>query len=180
MSEPEPGPKGWKSLIIYEMKEYFFNFVFLAFYFVSFASYRRLILAGSPEEILGWWAPLIEAAVLAKVVMIGDALHLGRRLNHHYLLISAFYRTFVFGLFAGCCKILETYVAGNFHHESWTTSLHHLTSQGWPEILGSSLIVVVAFLPFFTYKELESVIGAGRLRGILFGAKVPEGDLVAK
>ena len=56
----------------------------------------------------------------------------------------------------------------------------HLTSQGWPEILGSSLIVVVAFLPFFTYKELESVIGARRLRGILFGAKVPEGDLVAK
>lgn len=178
MSDSEPTPKSWKSWIADEMKEYYFNFLFLAFYFVSFASYRRLLLEAAHAQlpILGWWAPLIEAAILAKVVMIGDAFHLGRRFNYESLLATAFVRTWIFGLFAGVCKVLESFVEGHLHHLTMAESLHRLANQGWPEILGSSLIVVVAFFPFFCYKELEGLIGKNKLRGLLFGARLGPAD----
>ena len=42
-------------------------------FLIAFAWYRRLILASYHIQYLGYWAPVIETAILAKVIMIGDA-----------------------------------------------------------------------------------------------------------
>ena len=70
---------GWKSKIVDEMVEYFLNFVYLAFFLVAFTWYRRLILAEYAISYSNYWVPLIEAAVLANVIMVGDLMRLGRR-----------------------------------------------------------------------------------------------------
>ena len=61
------------------MVEYYLNFVYLAFFLVAFTWYRRLTLAEYDIQFLEYWVPLIEAAVLAKVIMVGDLLGLGQR-----------------------------------------------------------------------------------------------------
>jgi hypothetical protein len=62
--------------------EYWINFVYLVFFLVAFIWYRRLILAEYHVQYTNYWFPLIEAAVLAKVIMVGDLLRLGLGLEH--------------------------------------------------------------------------------------------------
>ena len=54
---------------------------------MAFLWYRRLILAEYHVSYTHYWFPLIEAAVLAKVIMVGDILGLGRGLEHKPLIL---------------------------------------------------------------------------------------------
>src|SRR5689334_12154902 len=94
--ETESKAQKWRTILRHEMFEYLFNFAFLSFFLVSFAWYRRLILATYDIEYTGYWAPLIEAAVLAKVILIGDALRIGHRLRNWPLAVPTIYRTVMF------------------------------------------------------------------------------------
>ena len=93
---------GWKRKIVDEMVEYYLNFVYLAFFLVAFAWYRRLILAEYDILYLNYWAPLVEAAVLAKVIMVGDMVRLGRGLERQPLLVPTLFRTVLFSVWVGC------------------------------------------------------------------------------
>ena len=70
---------------------------FLFFFFGSFTTYRRLVLA---EYQIGYfeygWA-LLKALVLAKVILIGEILHLGERFHDRPLLVSTLWKTLMFG-----------------------------------------------------------------------------------
>src|SRR5512147_3179960 len=98
---------GWKRKVVDEMVEYYFNFVYLAFFLVAFAWYRRLILAEYDILYLSYWAPLIEAAVLAKVIMVGELLPMGRRPKAPPLLVPTLFRTVLFSVWVGLFRILE-------------------------------------------------------------------------
>lgn len=149
-----------------EMFEYYFNFVFLAFFLVAFAWYRRLTLAEFHIKYFGYWGPLIQAAVLAKLIMIGDVMRMGRRFRDRPLIVTTFYRTAVFGVFVGLFTILEHIVGALFHGKAIAEAFTDIASRGWNELLASSLLVVVAFFPFFAYRELERVLGARKLRSL--------------
>src|SRR5579883_997862 len=94
--QTESKAQRWQRILVHEMFEYFFNFAFLAVFLVAFAWYRRLILAAHHIQELGYWAPLIESAILAKVIMIGDALRIGRSFQNRPLAVTTVYRTVVF------------------------------------------------------------------------------------
>ena len=70
---------GWKHKIIHEMKEYWINVIYLAVFFAAFTWYRRLILAKHDIIYLNYGVSIIEALILAKVILIGNALHIGSR-----------------------------------------------------------------------------------------------------
>src|SRR5215831_993022 len=98
-NQTKPAPKRWKQILAHEMTEYLINFALLAFFLVAFAWYRRLLLASYKIEYTGYWAPLIEAAILAKVIMIGEIFHMGRRFRNWPLAVATIYQTVVFSLF---------------------------------------------------------------------------------
>ena len=55
---------------------------------------------------------MIEALILAKVVMIGDVLRLGRRLEHKPLIYSTLLKTVVFTIFVAAFTLLEHVIQG--------------------------------------------------------------------
>ena len=93
MDDTNKKKAGWKQKILHEMVEYYINFVYLALFLIAHIWYRRLILAEYHIVYTNYWWPLIEAAVLAKVIMVGDILRLGRGLEHRSLIMPTLYRT---------------------------------------------------------------------------------------
>ena len=79
MNDANTKRAGWKSKAIHEMTEYYIIFMYLAIFFGLFTWYRRLILAEYQISYLHYGAAVIKALVLAKVIMVGRALRLGRR-----------------------------------------------------------------------------------------------------
>ena len=167
-----PRSAGWKRKIVDEMVEYYLNFVYLAFFLVAFAWYRRLILAEYDILYLNYWAPLVEAAILAKVIMVGDMVRLGRGLERKPLMVPTFLRTVVFSLWVALFSVLERTVRGLLHGKGLTAGLAELLSEGRYELVGQCVVILCAFVPFFAFKELEGVLGKDKLRDLFWRREV--------
>ena len=159
---------GWKQKIAHEMAEYWINFVYLAVFFGMFTWYRRLILAEYQIIYLHYGVALAEAAILAKVIMLGDILRLGRGLEDKPLIFPTLYKTAIFGVWVGAFSVIEHMISGFLHGKGLAGGFDELVSKGRYELLAGCLVTFFALIPFFAFKELERVLGEGRIRGLLF------------
>lgn len=168
MNEVRTKRAGVKEKVVHEVIEYWINFAYVAFFLVAFTWYRRLVLAEYHILYTNYWFPLIEAAVLAKVIMIGDLLRLGRRLDQQPLIIPTLYRTVVFSLWIAVFSILEATIRGLIHRQGFLGGLQELANKNWHEWLAGCVVAFVAFIPFFAFRELELVLGEGKLRSLFW------------
>ena len=67
--------------------------------FAAFTQYRRFILAAYDITYTNYGFTVIKALILAKVIMIGAVLRLGRGLEQKPLIYPTLYKTAVFTLF---------------------------------------------------------------------------------
>src|SRR5215510_13026256 len=141
MNDVHMKPAGWRQKLVHEMVEYYLNFVYLAFFLVAFTWYRRLTLAEYHIQFLEYWVPLIEAAVLAKVIMVGDLLGLGRGLENKPLIWPTFYRTVMFSVWVGVFSVLEETVRGLLHGQGLMGGVAELASKGRYELLAKCLVI---------------------------------------
>jgi hypothetical protein len=167
-NQAESRGQKWRAILVHEMFEYFFNFAFLAVFLVAFAWYRRLILAAYRIHYLDYWAPLIEAAILAKVIMIGDALRIGRSFQNRPLAIITLYRTVVFSVLVVLFSFAEHIVGAMIHGKTAGDGVGEIANKGIDEVLAWCVLILAAFLPFFAMKEVERVFGAEKVRGVFF------------
>jgi len=160
--------EGWKQKAKREFIRYWINVAYLAVVFGLFAWYRRLILAQYEIKYLKYGVAVVEALVLAKVILIGDALGLGRKLfKDKPLIYPTLYKSVIFSVFVGIFAVLEGTVDGLFKGEGWRGWLIEMQDEGKYEFLARCLMVFVVFIPFFAFKELAGLLGEGKL-GKLF------------
>ena len=141
---------------------------FLAAVFVSFLTYRRLISREFGVTSFHYGVAIIEALIVAKVILIGKAIGIGGKPTRRALLMAALRDSVIYAVLVGIFAILEHIVEGLFHHKTLAESLQEFLDQGVYEILGRTLIVFVAFVPFFTLWELNRVLGERKLLDLLF------------
>jgi hypothetical protein len=166
---------GWKQKIVHEMTEYWINFVYLAVIFFTFTSYRRLILAEYQVSYVNYGIALIEAAVLAKIILLGEAARIGRKHEDKPLIVSTLYKTIVFAIWVIGFKVLEHVIGGLLRGKGLAGGFHDLISKDGYEILANALVMISAFVPFFAIKELGRVLGREKLRALFFRRRVATG-----
>lgn len=153
-----------KEKTVEEFKLYWTVFIFLALMFSAFTTYRRLILGEVGVNYGHYGAGLIEAAVIAKVLLIGDAMKLGRRIEKHALIISVLVKSVLFALFVAAFNVIEHAIEGLYHKQSWSTIVSHpFEAKNTNELLARSLVLVVTFIPFFALWETARVLGPGKM-----------------
>ena len=169
MSRSDKKKGSLKQKIFHEMAEYWINVVYLTFVFAAFTQYRRLVLAAHDIMYTNYWVAVIEALILAKVIMIGDVLHLGRRLEQKPLIFPTLLKTVVFSLFVGIFTIIEHVIKGLWNGMGVTGGVVEFFGKGQHELLAGCLIVFVAFIPFFAFRELGRALGEeGKIWGLFF------------
>jgi hypothetical protein len=168
MNEANTKRAGWKSKAIYEMTSYYIIFMYLAVFFSLFTWYRRLILAQYQISYLHYGVSVIQALVLAKVIMVGRAMHLGRRFKDHPLILPSLYKAVVFTIFVALFGVVEHTITGLLHGKGIAGGFEELMSTGSYELLARCMVTFVAFIPFFAFDELERVLGEGKLGKLFF------------
>ena len=169
MTVEKKNKAGWKQKLFHEMVEYWINFVYLAVFFGVMIIYRRLILAQYQINYLHYGVAVIEAAVLAKIILIAKVMRLGgRKYEDKPLIVSTFYKTIIFSIFVIGFKIIEHLLRGLLHGKGLVGGLQDLISKGWNEVLAYVLVVFFAFIPFFAFKELGRVLGEEKIRALFF------------
>ena len=162
MSSPGGNKGKLKKKILHEVKIYWIYVVYLSLVFAAFTQYRRLILADVGITYTNY-------GILAKVIMIGDVLHFGRRLESKPLIVPTLLKTVVFTLFVGLFVFIESAIKGLIKGKGAVEGVMEFLEKGPYEVLAGGLIIFAAFIPFFALRELNRVLGGeGEILALFF------------
>ena len=89
MGADSPQKKTVKQKVVHEFEEVAILTAYLAFFFCALATYSMLLLGKFHISYFAYGTALINALVIAKVILIGDTLHAGTRYERKALLHSA-------------------------------------------------------------------------------------------
>lgn len=142
-------------------------------FFVSFAAYRRLLLGAHESAFFDYGMAIVNALVLAKVILIGDLVGLGKRFENKPLIVSTIFKALVFAGFALIFHALEGIVRSLLHHQTFLGALHTLAVDESGVLLTRGLIFFFAFIPFFALRELRRVVGEDEFRQLFVGKREP-------
>jgi hypothetical protein len=165
-----------KKKIVHEVTEYWINVCYLALVFAVFTQYRRFLLAAHDITYTNYGIAVIKALILAKVIMIGEVIRLGRGLERKPLIYPTLYKTAVFVVFVGVFTVIEHAIKGLWKGIGVTGGLVEWLGRGHHELLANSLAVFVAFIPFFGVKELGRVLGKDKIRALFFRRRSDQGS----
>ena len=162
-----------KRRVVDELEKYLVVAVFLAFFFGSVTTYRRLVLAEYHIGYLEYGWGLVKALILAKVILIGQLFHLGKRFEGRRVIWAILGKTLLFGLLILAFALCEHVISALIHHRGMKEEFTFTTAQGY-ELLARVQLELVALLPLFAFTELDRVLGEGKMASLLFG---PEGKV---
>jgi len=154
-----------KQKAVHEFKQFVGISLYLAFFFCAVATYKMLLLSSFKDSFLNYSFALINALVIAKVILIGEYAHLGKRYEAKVLLLSAVYKAFLFGLLVFGFHLIEEAVKRLLHGENIAGAFSDLRID---ELLGRSLVVFCTFVPFFAFRELRRVLGEDKFHNLFF------------
>jgi len=174
VSSPDKKKGDLKKKIFHEVAEYWINVVYLILMFAAFTQYRRFVLAAHDITYTNYWVAVIEALILAKVIMIGAVLRLGRGLEQKPLIYPTLYKAVVFSLFVGVFTLIEHVIKGLWKGKGLMGGLVDFFGKGSHELLAGCLIIFVALIPFFAVKELGRVLGEDKIRTLFFRKRADE------
>jgi hypothetical protein len=142
--------------------------VYLAVFFVSFDTYKRLLQRDEGVSAFRYGYALFEALIVAKVILIGKAIGIGKNAGRRTVAWAVVRSSLFYGLLVLAFEILEEVVVGLIHHKTLVASFEGFLDRGVHEIAGKGLILFVVFLPFFAFWELSSLVGEKKLFELFF------------
>lgn len=167
---------GLKQRMLAELRTFWIITLYLWVFLGTFTVYRRLILAETGVDYLHYGVALIEALVIAKVILIGRLFGFSRRFEEKPLIVPVLYKTVLFGLLVSLFGVLEHLVDGWLHRQGLLGGLHDLTDIGAYELGARTLTIVVALVPLVAVGEIGRVLGADRLSAMFFSRREAPGD----
>ena len=147
---------------------------YLAAFFVAFLTYRRLISREFGVNSFHYGYALIEAMIIAKVILIGKAMGLGKKDARRTVAFKVLRSSLVYGALVAAFAVLEHVIEGMVHGKTLVASLEAFRDTGIFEILGRGLVLFVAFIPFFAFWELGSLTGETKLFAYFFKKGAPQ------
>ena len=165
-----------KEKALEELREFWIISIYLIVFLGCFNLYRRLVLTDAGVPVFSYGFRLIEALIVAKIILIGEAFGLGRQYENRPLVIAVLRKALLFGVFIAAFNLLERGVEGYFHAgHDWAGALEAIRSVGIYEMLARTLVMMIALIPFFGFVELGRVLGPGKLSALFFGRPEPRG-----
>jgi hypothetical protein len=148
--------KSVKQKVVHEFKEVAILTAYLAFFFCALATYSMLLLGKFHISYFAYGTAIINALVIAKVILIGDALHAGTKYEGRALLYSAIWKAFVFGLLVFAFHILEEMIKQLIHGKDALGAFHEIRLE---DLLSRTVIIFCTFIPLFIFREMKRVLG---------------------
>lgn len=152
-----------------ELKELLLITVFFSVVLGVFNVYRRQILGEAGVSYAHYGITLVEALILAKIVLIGEALNLKLvGADRRSIFEVAVLRSILFAVLVFLFTILERVVEGLIHRMDWASIAHSIVEHGLHEIVARVIMMFAAFLPFFALWELRRRLGPRRFFELWF------------
>jgi hypothetical protein len=158
-----------------EFKRFLGIFLYLWVVFALFSIHESIIRAQHNLDFTAHSFAVINAFVLAKVLLVGEHLRLGARFKEKPLVYPVLYKSLVFSIFLTGFHVAERMIVGMIRGKTFAESFSAIGGGRLWAILSMSALSFVMLIPFFAFRELGRVIGDEELRAIFYGRRTKAG-----
>jgi hypothetical protein len=148
---------------MHEFKELLFITLYLYITIGAVILMKTAVLRTQGIEFAPWGIAIVKAVVLAKFMLIGEAMKIGGRNTTGPLIWPTVQKAFGLLVLLIAMTIIEEAVVGLFHHQSIAASLSDLFGPRLEETLAGYLIMLLVLLPYCAFRVLGEALGEGRL-----------------
>ena len=147
-------------------------FFFVALHVVAYV--RVLMLKGTGVSPLTSMSVLVAALILGKAVLVADLLPIVNRFPEKPLIHNVAWKTTIYLLVSAVVHYLERLIdawrqAGGFV----AANEKLLAEMVWPHFFAIQIVLLVLIAMYCTIHELTRVVGAERMKRIVFGPMPP-------
>jgi hypothetical protein len=167
----------WRNLMVKgvgELKRFLVMFLYLWMVFGLFVLDQQVILAKQNISYSAQGFAIINALVLAKVMLVAEDLKLGHRLMDRSLIYPVVHKAGIFAIAFILFHILEEMLVDVVGGKTAAESFPQIGGGTAKGALCVWAIMFVSLLPFFAIREIGRVIGERELWSLMFrrGTKV--------
>ncbi|MGA7460730.1 MAG: hypothetical protein WBW69_10915 [Candidatus Korobacteraceae bacterium] len=164
-------PRNLKDKAFEEFKRFVAIFLYLWLVFGLLSIHTSLVLSQRHLNYQEHTFAIINAFVFAKVLLVGEQLHLGRRFQDKPLIYPILHKSFVFSVVLICFHVVESAAVGLWHGHSIADSIPPMFGWNPRGLLAVGFTCFILLLPFFGFREIARVMGHTEMRILLFGRK---------
>jgi hypothetical protein len=162
---------GFQAKLVDELKLLGLIAGYLALLLGALTTYRRMLLAEYQIPYFRYGYVVVEALILAKVIVLGRYLGVGERFRDRPLIVPTLYKAVCFSGLELAFAVLEHLLEGWWHGEPVAAAWATLLGQGVGLIVARVVLLFVALLPLFAGWETNRVLGEGKLAALFFGRR---------
>jgi len=163
---PRP-PVALVGKVVREARKFLVRFLYLWILFALFALHKTLLL---PEEglIYSQGFAVLNAFVLAKVMLVADNLHVGENFDTRPLVYPVLFKSALFAIILICFDLIEEVVVRSLRGKSVAAGVWSVGGGTLEGILSVGIIIFVVLIPYFAFREMAKVVGERQMRELLF------------
>ena len=152
-----------KEKAIEEFRSFLIMALYLWFVFSLMLLNEAVILKKPNINFLAQGFAIINALVLAKVMLIADDLGFGRRFDDLPLIWPILYKSVLYALLFVFAHELEHYAVAWFNGKLHSFSLPTVGGGTWAGAACVWAAMTVSLMPFFAIRELSQLVGKSRV-----------------
>jgi predicted ABC-type sugar transport system permease subunit len=174
MSDQQKSKAKLKERAASELKRYAVIVLYLWVLFGLFELHKYAVLREVNLASLSGWKlgfALVNALILGKVILIGEAFHVGEQLSEKRLIYSVLFKSASFAALVVCFDIVEDTIVGLIHGKSVAASIPPLGGGGLEGKMLYGFMAFVVLIPFFLYTEIQEAIGKEKLHALILNER---------
>lgn len=165
---PTDGARNLQTRVLDEARRFAVLFLYLWILFGLFVLNERIILREHGIGFASQGFAVLNAFILAKVMLVLEDLNLSRWLDRRPLICPILYEAFLFSILFVVFHVLEEMLIGLFKGESATTSVPAIGGGGLSGVLCVAVILFFALIPHFAFQNLSRALGPAHMKALLF------------
>jgi hypothetical protein len=134
---------------------------------------KTAVLHTEGIEFTPWGIAIVKAVVLAKFMLLGEAMKIGERNTSSPLIWPTLQKAFALLALLIIMTVIEEAVVGLFHHKSIAASLGELVGPRLEETIADLVVMLLVLIPYCAFRVLDAALGEGRLARMFFVEREP-------
>lgn len=174
MAKHLPDKAGLQQKAISEFKEFAALTLYLYVCIGAVVLFKSATLQQVGIDYTIWGIAAIKALLLAKFILVGRALHLGKRFEGQPLIWPTLYHAFAFVILLLILTTFEELFVGLLHHRPAVESLSHVVGSTFLQGFSVCLVMFLVLIPYSAFVSLGGVLGEREVIRLFFVSRAPD------
>ena len=176
-SNPPGGKRGLKQRVVEEVIKFWIAAFYLWVMFGTFALHESIVSNKQHIDYHFYGFAVVNALIFGKVMLVAEDLHFADWLKDRPLIYPILCKAVAFSILFLVFYVAEEVIVGIVKGETMRESIPTIGGGTPSGVLFAGIILFIALIPFFAFREIGRVIGQRELRALLFFKRDPNRSL---